>query len=68
MSENPNQPITTCKRNSPAAGATQGYIRLHAAVSVHAYNDMTGVDRKVALDKNEKRSLRIYGWCKTAEN
>ena len=31
-------------------------------------NDMTGVDWKVALDKNETRSLRIYGWCKTAEN
>jgi len=25
-----NQPITASKRNSPAAGATQGYIRLLA--------------------------------------
>ena len=25
-----NQPITACKRHSPAAGATQGYDRLHA--------------------------------------
>lgn len=25
-----HQAVTACKRNSPAAGATQGYIRLHA--------------------------------------
>jgi hypothetical protein len=25
-----NQPITACKRHSPAAGATQDYDRLHA--------------------------------------
>jgi len=24
------QPITACKRHNPAAGATQGYDRLHA--------------------------------------
>ncbi len=24
------QPLTACKRHSPAAGATQGYDRLHA--------------------------------------
>ena len=27
-----HQAVTWCKRNSPAAGATQGYIRLHPAV------------------------------------
>jgi hypothetical protein len=37
------QPITACKRHNPAAGATQGYDRLHAkryGVVLNPYNQI----------------------------
>ena len=36
-----NHPITACKRHNPAAGATQGYDRLHAARYVKGHNKVT---------------------------
>jgi hypothetical protein len=39
--EKENEGITACKRHNPAAGATQGYDRLHANRWAQAYFDIS---------------------------
>ena len=45
------QPLTSCKRHNPAAGATQGYDRLHTKTLVAILKTDTVLRRQ--LSKNQ---------------
>ena len=53
------QLVTACKRNSPAAGATQGYERLHANRYRQPYHDIATSKRVTGNEQTSHRFGKI---------